>query len=84
MNFDGQIWTWYFNHEVPGYIIFAIISRTLSLAGLQYHNRLWENPSEFREESRSVMICIITFQRGQANSVTNTLKASFIRLVPVG
>ena len=24
-----------------------------------------ENPSEFHEESRSVMICIITFQRGR-------------------
>ncbi len=32
---------------------------------MTYHNSLWENPSEFHEESRSVMVCIITFQRDQ-------------------
>ena len=43
----------------------VLIFRDVSWLIVTYHNRLWENPSEFHEKSWPVMICIITFQRGK-------------------
>ncbi len=51
------------NHEVPGYIMKDPEGYWNSI--MTYHNCLWESPSEFHEKSWSVMICIITFQRGK-------------------